>query len=64
MMWQDIGAALCLLLIFEGMAPFLAPQRWRRSLLQLLEAVNDQQLRVAGFTSMMLGASLLYLVRG
>jgi len=61
-MWRDLGTALCLVLIIEGILPFLYPGRWRR-LVEQLAHVDDRSLRVAGLVSMLLGVGLLYLVR-
>ncbi|MFT7133099.1 MAG: hypothetical protein ACI81O_001811, partial [Cyclobacteriaceae bacterium] len=27
-MWHDLGVALCLVLVIEGIIPFLYPARW------------------------------------
>ena len=61
-MWEQIGAALCLVLVIEGRLPFLFPARWR-TLAESLRTVDDKTIRLVGFASMMLGASLLYLVK-
>jgi hypothetical protein len=61
-MLQDLWAALALMLILEGMLPFLNPAGLRR-LLQTMADLNDTQLRYAGLTSMLLGVMLLYFVR-
>ena len=61
-MWEQIGAALCLVLVIEGLLPFLFPARWR-TLAASLRTVDDKSIRFVGFASMMLGASLLYLVK-
>ncbi|MBN85613.1 MAG: DUF2065 domain-containing protein [Gammaproteobacteria bacterium] len=61
-MWEQIGAALCLVLVIEGLLPFLFPARWR-TLAESLRTVDDKTIRLVGFASMMLGASLLYLVK-
>lgn len=60
-MWEDIGKAVCLMLVIEGMLPFLYPGRWRR-LLAVLAQVSDRQLRVMGLISMLIGTSLLFLL--
>ncbi|WP_439135648.1 DUF2065 domain-containing protein [Pseudomaricurvus sp.] len=60
-MWEELGKAFCLMLVFEGIIPFLYPQRWRK-LVSSLALVNDSQLRTMGLLSMLLGAGLLYLV--
>lgn len=52
--------AVALLLVLEGIMPFLSPSSVRR----LLERVNefgDRALRVAGLASMLAGVVLLYL---
>ena len=61
-MWEQIGAALCLVLVIEGLLPFLFPARWR-TLAESLRTVDDKTIRLVGFASRMLGASLLYLVK-
>jgi hypothetical protein len=51
-----------LLLIVEGILPFLNPAGLRRALLALAQ-LSDPQLRFAGLTSMLLGVLLLYILR-
>ena len=60
-MWQDFATALCLVLVIEGIIPFLAPGRWR-SLAEQLARVDDRTIRLVGLASMVSGAGLLYLV--
>lgn len=60
-LWRELLIAFCLVLVIEGVLPFLYPQRWRR-LVAKLAYVPDSSLRVAGFVSMLLGVALLYLV--
>lgn len=61
-MWRDLAAALALMLVLEGILPFLNPAGLRR-LLAALGELRDAQLRIAGLTSMLLGLLLLYWVR-
>ena len=61
-MWQDIATALCLMLVIEGILPFLYPRRWREMVAMLAE-VDDRTMRIIGFGSMVTGVSVLYLVR-
>jgi uncharacterized protein YjeT (DUF2065 family) len=61
-MWEELGRALCLMLVLEGIMPFLNPGRWRR-LVATLALVNDRQLRLMGLASMLLGIGLLYLIK-
>lgn len=60
-MWEELGKAFCLMLVLEGIIPFLYPHRWR-NLVQSLGMVKDSQLRIMGFFSMLTGAGLLYLI--
>lgn len=60
--WQDLGAAVALVLIFEGMLPFLSPERWRRTL-EVIRGLNDGQLRNMGLILIVIGGLLLYIVR-
>jgi uncharacterized protein YjeT (DUF2065 family) len=60
-MWEELGKAFCLMLVFEGIIPFLYPRRWR-NLVASLAQVSDEHLRVMGLFSMLLGAGLLYLI--
>ncbi|MBL4783513.1 MAG: DUF2065 domain-containing protein [Porticoccaceae bacterium] len=61
-MAQDLLAALCLVLVIEGIMPFLAPSGWRNMMLTLAQS-NEQHIRILGLASMLLGAGLLFLVR-
>ena len=63
MNWSDFGAALALLLVFEGLLPFLTPQGFKRSMAQILQT-PDKQLRIMGLLSMLAGLMILYWVRG
>ena len=54
-------AALALMLVFEGLLPFLSPQRWRQVFEQALR-LTDGQLRFIGLSSMLAGVVLLLLV--
>lgn len=60
-MWEELGKAFCLMLVLEGIIPFLYPQRWR-NLVVSLGMVENSQLRMIGLFSMLLGAGLLYLI--
>lgn len=61
-MWQDLLAALALVLVIEGILPFLNPGRFR-DMLRMLEQVDDNVIRRIGFISMLAGLGLLLLVR-
>jgi hypothetical protein len=61
-MWLEILTALCLVMIIEGIMPFLAPVQWRISLLKIA-AQRNNTIRWLGFIIMVLGAALLTVVR-
>ena len=61
MLWHDLGVALCLVLVIEGIVPFLYPKRWREMVMMLSE-IDDKTLRIVGLMSMLLGTGLLYLI--
>ena len=50
--------ALALMLIIEGVLPFLAPGLWRETFRRLTE-MSDGQVRFIGLTSMLAGLLLL-----
>ena len=62
MMAQDLLAALCLVLVIEGIMPFLTPSGWRNMMLTLAQT-DDKNIRMLGLVSMLLGAGLLFWVR-
>ena len=59
-MWHELFVALALLLVVEGLFPFLNPEGFRRTL-QTMANMNEQALRAGGLVSMLLGVVLLYL---
>jgi uncharacterized protein YjeT (DUF2065 family) len=60
--WNDLLAALALVLVLEGILPFLAPNAVRRTMEQMSQS-PEGRLRTAGFVCMVLGLGVLYLVR-
>lgn len=60
--WNDLFTAIALMLIFEGILPFLNPDRYRK-MLEVMEKINDSQLRTMGLVVMIAGAVLLTFVR-
>ena len=61
-MWQDFLAASALVLVLEGMWPFLSPARYRLAMSQVL-GLEDRTLRRLGLASMLAGLLFLNLVR-
>jgi hypothetical protein len=60
-MWHDLWVALALLLVIEGILPFLAPNLMRRMLIEVARQDN-RSLRTAGLLSMVAGVAFLYLI--
>lgn len=50
--------ALALMLVMEGMMPFLAPTAWRDTFVRLAQ-MREGQIRFMGLISMVLGLTLL-----
>jgi uncharacterized protein YjeT (DUF2065 family) len=61
-MSKTLLTALALVLVIEGMLPFLIPAMWREAFRRLTE-MSDGQIRFLGLSSMVAGVLLLYLVR-
>ena len=59
---HSLLVALSLMLVLEGILPFLYTQRWRRLVAQLAQ-ISDANMRVLGLLSMLIGLALLWLVR-
>ena len=54
--------AVALMLVIEGLLPFLAPRTWRETFQRLMQ-LSDGQIRFFGLTSMIVGLLLLFLSR-
>jgi uncharacterized protein YjeT (DUF2065 family) len=57
---DTLWAALALVLVIEGLMPFLSPGGWRRMFMQVLQ-MSDGQIRFFGLCSVLLGLALLAL---
>ena len=55
--------ALALMLILEGVLPFLAPKVWRETFRRITQ-LSDGQIRFVGLSSMIVGLLILLWVRG
>jgi uncharacterized protein YjeT (DUF2065 family) len=60
-MWHDLGVAVCLVLVIEGVIPFLYPKRWK-ALVAVLATIDDRAMRLMGLGSMLIGTTPLYLI--
>ncbi len=59
--WNTLLAAFALMLVLEGVLPFIAPQLWRETFMRMV-ALPEHQLRFIGLTSMIVGVLLLFWV--
>ena len=62
-MWQDFLSAVALLLVIEGILPFVSPAIMRQVFVTMA-AMDYRRLRLTGLLSMAAGVVLLYMVRG
>ncbi len=60
-MWHDLGIALSLVLVIEGIIPFLYPGRWKE-MVAVMADMDDGTMRIIGLVSMLTGTGLLYLI--
>lgn len=63
MHWTEILTAVALVLVLEGILPFVGPGRYRQMVAQIVR-LGDNQLRIFGLTAMIAGILLLFIVRG
>ena len=61
-MWTDLLAALGLMLVLEGIMPFLNPAKVRQTLQQISQ-LEDGALRGIGVVCMLIGLVILYFIR-
>ena len=54
-------AGLALMLVFEGILPFIAPGAWREVIRRII-TLSDGQLRFIGLSSIAIGVLLLLMV--
>lgn len=57
--WDVAMSACALLLIAEGVVPFLSPMSWRRVFERAMQ-MSDGQIRFLGLTSMLAGLAMLF----
>ena len=59
--WQVLPVAIALVFIIEGMLPFISPNRWR-TMLVMVEQMDDRMIRNVGLGSMLFGVVILSLM--
>ena len=60
-MWHELAVAFCLMLVIEGIMPFISPGRWRKMLL-VLDQIDDNTMRMIGLGSMLVGTVMLLII--
>lgn len=60
--WANLLTAVALVLVLEGVLPFLSPRGWRGAFRRLTD-MTDGQIRFVGLSSMLAGVLLLFLTR-
>lgn len=61
-MIDTIWLAIALMLVFEGMLPFVSPQMWRETF-ERMTRLRDGQIRFLGLTVMLVGVLILTVIR-
>lgn len=59
---KDLNAALCLVLVVEGLFLLALPAVWKR-MAALLQSIGERELRIAGAVMIVIGLLALQLVR-
>ena len=60
-MTEILLAGLAMMLIFEGIMPFVSPRSWKETFRKIAE-LADTHLQIGGLISMLTGLALLYIV--
>lgn len=55
-------AAIALVLVIEGIMPFLAPQQWKQMLVQISQ-MSDKNLRIMGAGMMIVGVIIFKMIQ-
>jgi uncharacterized protein YjeT (DUF2065 family) len=60
--WQELFTALALVLVLEGILPFLSPRGFKESM-RMVADMQEKSLRMLGFAAMLIGLLILYFAR-
>jgi len=61
-MWTELLTAVALVLVIEGLLPFLSPDAFRSAMRTILSRDNNT-MRIIGLSSMIVGVLILTIVR-
>ncbi len=62
MPWSEIFTAIALVCVIEGLLPFIAPNRYRQLVAQII-SLPEAQLRTFGLTAISIGVVVLFVLR-
>lgn len=60
-MWPTLLTAFALMLVLEGLLPFIAPSAWRETFRRITELSNGQ-IRFLGLSSILVGIILIFIL--
>jgi uncharacterized protein YjeT (DUF2065 family) len=58
-LWDLLVGAFALMLVVEGLLPFISPPKWR-GVFERAMRMTDGQIRFIGLSSMLAGLAMLY----
>jgi len=61
-MLQDLIVTFCLLMVIEGLLPFISPKTWK-NMMESVTKQTDRNIRVFAFISMLIGSVTIYIIR-
>ncbi|MCC6657866.1 MAG: DUF2065 domain-containing protein [Rhodocyclaceae bacterium] len=61
-MWATLLTAFALMLVLEGLLPFIAPKAWKDTFRRITE-LADGQIRFLGLSSIVAGIVLLFILK-
>jgi hypothetical protein len=61
-MLQDLMVAFSLLMVIEGLLPFISPKTWK-NMMESITKQADRNIRIFSLISMLIGSFTLYIIR-
>lgn len=61
-MLQDLMVTFCLLMVIEGLLPFISPKTWKK-MIESITKQTDRNIRIFSLISMLIGSITLYIIR-
>ncbi|MFT6835428.1 MAG: hypothetical protein ACJA0H_001467 [Francisellaceae bacterium] len=60
--WHEFIIGLCLVLVFEGIMPFLRPDKYKE-MIKKISTADNKQIRTYGLCSIIVGIIVLFLIK-